>query len=302
MADFKTEERFSVVTSGMSTIYLSALLVSFIAASVFFLVFVFSRIEISTMILWFGIVIFAASFVSIVSIRTEYIIAINNEYQRRPPIQFAVIFLVSYVLIFLVMPGQFMNQQKTSPVVFTLLAIPPLAIAFALRRIYHDVFVRLVKLFAEISPKRVLYKDQMIDKIDVKFNEVKRYGGTFSIILISITMSGELAERVKQTMLFILFFNILRECVRKTDQLGIFDNGCVGCVLSNNNSFTKAELQAQRLVNELRKNPLLKRKLAILHSEYRYSIVEFSQSFAESKDMIEKAASELEKLTAREKQ
>jgi GGDEF domain-containing protein len=301
MADFKTEERFSIVTSRMSTIYLSALIISFTAASFFFLIFVFSQIDISTTILIFGIVIFLTSFISIVCIRTEYILAINNEYQRRPPIQLAIIFIVSYVLIFIVIPDTFMNMEKGSPVIFSLLAIPPLAIAFLLQRIYHDIFIHLINIFGKISPKRILHKEQITDKIEVKFNETKRYGGTFSIILISITMSRELAERVKQTMLFILFFNILRECIRKTDQIGIFDNGCVACVLSNNNNFPKAELQAQRLVAELEKNPLLKKKLAILHSQYKYAIVEFGESFTELKDMIKKASSGLEKALQQQK-
>ena len=103
----------------------------------------------------------------------------------------------------------------------------------------------------------------------------------------------EKIERVKQTMLFILLFNILKENIRKTDQLGIFEHGAVACVLSNNNSFAKAELQAKRLIAELDKNPLLKRKLDLFKSKYKHAIVEFNQTFAEPQDMIDQSANNI---------
>jgi hypothetical protein len=298
MVDFRTEERFSIVTSKKSTIYLSALLISFVAASLFFLVFVFFQIQISTMIIVFGVTIFIGSLVSIVLIRTEYMLAINNDYRTRPPIQFIIIFLVTYMLIFFIIPDRFMNQEKTSIYVVTLLAIPPLAITFVLQRVYHTIFIWLINLFGKISPKRILHEEQLKDKIDVKFNEVKRYGGTFSLILISVTIPPDKTERVKQTMLFILFFNILKENIRKTDQLGIMEHGSVACVLSNNNNSVKADLQAKRLVGELERNPLLKKKMNIFNSVFKYSINEFNQSFGEPVDMISKSVEDIRKILA----
>jgi hypothetical protein len=302
MVDFRTEERFSIVTSKLSTLYFAAILISFVATSIFFLIFVFFQIPISVQIIVFGIVIFIASAVSIALIRTEYTLAINNDYQRRPPIQFIIIFVVSYILLFISVPdGLFIIQPKSSPVIFTLLAIPTLAITFVLYRLYHTVFIWIVDIFAKISPKRILHNEQIVDKIDVKFNEVKRYGGTFSIILISMKIDPDKAERVKQTMIFLLFFNILKENIRRTDQLGIFENGSAACVLSNNNNYVKAELQAQRLIAELEKNALLKKKLTIFSSEYSHSIVEYAQTFEESKDMINKATEDMRKILTAKK-
>ena len=195
--------------------------------------------------------------------------------------------------MFLIVPDTFMNQPKTTVPILTLLAIPPLALTFIIRGVHHNVFIFLINLFAKLSPKRILHEDQLLDKLEVKFNEVKRYGGTFSLILISITIPLNMLERVKQTMLFILFFDILKENIRKTDQLGIVENGSVACVLSNNNNLNKADLQSKRLIAELEKNPLLKKKLNLFKSEYKCVIEEFSQNYSEAKEMMAKVTGDM---------
>lgn len=276
MPDYKTEENMSIITSKPMTVFIVAFIISILFSNLFLLMFLFFKYSISLKIFIAGLVIFLVSLISMILIKAEFFIAIKNDYKNRPPFQVLLIFLSSYFLLFWLLPGSFMGQSKTSPVILLLLIIPNIAITVIIHGLYYFVFMKLIKLLSRLGKKEILNESDIMEKINFKTDEIKRYGGTFSLIMITFIVPKFAVNKLKQTMVFSLFYELIRKSIRNTDFLGICENGNIAVILSNNNHLKKAEIQARRIVDALEKNTLLMNKIKVYKAEFTTALSEYN--------------------------
>lgn len=276
MPDYKTEENMSIITSKPMTVFIVAFIISILFSNLFLLMFLFFKYSISLKIFIAGLVIFLVSLISMILIKAEFFIAIKNDYKNRPPFQVLLIFLSSYFLLFWILPGSFMGQSKTSPVILLLLIIPNIAITVIIHGLYYFVFMKLIKLLSRLGKKEILNESDIMEKINFKTDEIKRYGGTFSLIMITFIVPKFAVNKLKQTMVFSLFYELIRKSIRNTDFLGICENGNIAVILSNNNHLKKAEIQARRIVDALEKNTLLMNKIKVYKAEFTTALSEYN--------------------------
>ncbi|MBN2532247.1 MAG: hypothetical protein JXB88_05115 [Spirochaetales bacterium] len=281
MANKRTEENISIITSRLVTVIIVAFIISILFSNLLLLLFLFFKYANNLNIFLIGLAIFFGSFISMILIKAEFIIAIKNNYKNRPPLQLLVIFLSSYFLLFWILPDSFMGQSKISPVILVLLAIPNLAITMILQGLYYFIFMKIINLFSRMGKKKILNEDAIMEKINVKADEIKRYGGTFSLIMITFFVPRFAVNKLKQTMAFSLFYELIRKCIRKTDYLGICGDGDIAVILSNNSQLEKAEVQARRIVDTLGKNSLLMNKINFYKAEFTTALNEYKPEIKE---------------------
>ena len=221
-----------------------------------------------------GLAIFFVSLISMLLIKTEFLLAIKNDYKRKPPFQALIIFISSYLLLFWILPESFMGQSKTTPIILMLLIIPNIALTIILHALYSFIFIKLLKIITKFGTREILTESDLLEKIKYKTNEIKRYGGTFSLIMITFMVPKFAVNKLQQTMAFSLFYELIRKYIRNTDYLGICKNGSIATVLSNNNNYKKAETQAQRILNTLKKNSILMKKIEVYNAEFASALCE----------------------------
>lgn len=275
MPDHKTEENMSIITSKPVTVFIAAFIISILFSNLVLLMFLLCKYSINLKIFLIGITIFLVSLVSMIFIKTEFFVAIKNDYKHRPPFQVIIIFISSYFLLLWILPETFMGQTKTSPVILLLLTIPNLAITIIIHGLYYFIFMKLIKLLSRVGKKEILTESDIMEKINFKADETKRYGGTFSLIMITFIVPKFAVNKLKQTMVFSLFYELIRKCIRNTDSLGICGNGDIAVILSNNNHLKKAEVQARRIVDTLEKNSLLMGKIKVYKAEFATALSEY---------------------------
>lgn len=301
MTNYRTEENISIITTTTINSIIASFFISFIFTSLFFLIFIFSRVAIDLRILIVGIVMFGVYFISNLFIRTEYSIAIKNDYKIRPPIQVLLIAVVAYIVLFFIIPDRFMASNKVSIPVMTLLIIPSGITGMVSQKILYHSFLILIKILTRISSQDILGDDTFSENIEFKYHEFLRHGGLFSIILISFTIPKYAVSKLKRSLIFTLFFDILCKNIRKTDLLGILENGKTAAILSNGNNAEKAYIQAKRLINILKDNQLLMKKLHIYKSRIKSSIIQVNKEYESFQKLMEEAFNALNKALLSDK-
>ncbi|MBN2533022.1 MAG: hypothetical protein JXB88_09025 [Spirochaetales bacterium] len=301
MTNYRTEENISMITTSFANVIIVSLFISFIFTSLYFLIFISLQIAIDLRILIVGIVIFSVYFISNLFIRTEFFIAVKKDYKIRPPLQILIISVSAYIALFFIIPDRFMESDKVSLPVFVLLTIPSGVIGMVSQKVLYHSFIILIKFFSKIFSKDILGNDAFYENIEFKYHEFLRHGGIFSIILISFTIPKYAASKLKRSLIFTLFFDILRKNIRKTDFLGILENGKTAAILSNGNNAEKAYVQAKRLVNTLKDNQLLMKKLHVYNSIIKSSIIQASKEHESFEKLMENVFAVLHKILQNKK-
>jgi hypothetical protein len=267
----------------------------------YFLIFIFAQIPINIPVSLVGAGIFCGLLISNLFIRTEFFLAIKNEYKVRPPIQIVIITITAYIILFLITPDRFMNDNKVSLPILTLLLIPSIIGGIIFQRISFTLFALLIKFISKVTAKDIIGENEFKDKLSFKIDEINRHGGIFSLILFTITIAQYAESRIKRSMTFTLFFEILRKNIRKTDILGIFDNGKTAVLLSNGNNLIKAKTQAKRLIGLLEDNQLFIKKLRIYDSKVKAGIAEAKKE-GNMVTLLEKATKALNSVLENEEE
>ncbi|MBN1696785.1 MAG: hypothetical protein JW881_04670 [Spirochaetales bacterium] len=288
MTEYRTEENLSIITVNIVNIIIVSLLLAFLFTNIYFLVFIFLQIKIDITISLVGAGIFCGLFLGNLLIQTEFFFAIKNEYKSRPPLQMLVIIVTAYLILFFITPDRFMNDNKLSLPVLTLLIIPSIISGLIMQQISFTLFALLIKFISRVTTKDILGKGEFEEKLSFKIEEISRHEGIFSIVLFTITIPPFSESRIKRSLTFTLFFEILRKNIRKTDILGIFDNGKTAILLSNGNNLEKTRTQANRLIGLLENNQLFMKKLRVFNSKIKASITEAKKD-GTGHELLEKA-------------
>jgi len=287
MQNSKIDENMAFITSKPFIIILVTFMISIITLNLFLLVLLLNTYSIDFKHLAIGLSIFLISIASIFLIKVEFIISIKNEYKHRPPLLAIFVFIASYLLLFWVLPNSFMEQPKSSPVILTILAIPALTLAVLLHGFYYHISVKLLKIFTGFKTKKILTEPDFLEKINFKANETNRYGGTFSLIMITFTVPRFAINKLKQAMVFSLFYDLIGKCIRNTDYLGSCGNGNIAVILSNNNTLEKAEVQARRIIDNLQKNSVFMKKIKVYNAELTTALSEYNPDLKKGNHLFE---------------
>ena len=83
MPDYKTEDNISIITSKPLTVFIAAFFISLIFSNLFLLIFLVFKYTFNLQIFLIGIVIFIISLASMLLIKTEFLLAIKNDYGKQ---------------------------------------------------------------------------------------------------------------------------------------------------------------------------------------------------------------------------
>ena len=176
MTNYRTEENISVITTNISNIIIVSFLLAFVFTSLYFLIFIFSRIAIDLRIIIIGIVIFGGFFISNLFIRTEYFLAVKKDYKARPPIQVLIISVITYFVLFFITPDEFMGGYKLSIPILTLLIVPSAIIGMVSHKVLYHIFIMLIKILSKLYSKDILGEQAFKENIEFKYHELLRHG------------------------------------------------------------------------------------------------------------------------------
>jgi hypothetical protein len=112
VTNYRTEENISMITTSTVNVIIVSFFISFILTCLYFLIFIFFRLTINPGVLITGIAMFGVYFISNLFIRTEYFLAVKNDYRIRPPLQILIISVAAYIVLFLIIHDRFMEIQR----------------------------------------------------------------------------------------------------------------------------------------------------------------------------------------------
>jgi hypothetical protein len=290
------EEYIIILTSKPLAIIIAALVVACIYIMIYCTVLYLIGMQPSNTLTIIGIIIFAISSISITLEYAEIQIASRNEDRKHPPIQFFFILIISYIFVFIIVPEYpFVTQAKTHIITLTLLAFPAAAIALVYHRVSKLMFFAIIRNFFKLSESRILDSKTIETQIDNKIDEVKRYGGMFSIIVIFTDEPGSKNKTVYTTLQYHAFLLKIQNNIRRSDLLGIPAKAMYAIVFSNGNDIPKAEIQAARLFDLISKDRKIIPEIKAEKTKVYYGIAQFDKEIVSYKALIEKAQADLGK-------
>ncbi|MBN1413189.1 MAG: hypothetical protein JW969_20280 [Spirochaetales bacterium] len=303
MASFNTQRDITIITLKTSHNIAATLITSLLFTNVFFLVFLsFFSVGIFTNPVFslYGAAIFVLSMINGLLIKAEYIIAEKSQFEVKPPLQVLTLLLSTFVMLYFLFPDKYVVDKIYLIAFIFLMAIAVTPIYY---KLYDLTFFLIVKIISKFFSHPIYIKDELYQKIETKFQETKRYGGKFSVLMLSLSMDRTYALKFKQNMIYSLFVEILKSIIRTTDTLGIFNDGTTAGIFSSNNNMQEAEVHAKRLIETLENTSILRDKIKVYQSKVKCGIAEYNENIKDSKEIISNALNALNiALNSEEKQ
>lgn len=289
MADFnyKSQDDMKILTAGDNHIFLVSGIIAFLFTLFYLLIILLAGGTLTSVQTILYLLIFGgASFYSNILLKKAYITVIKKDAASRPPYQFSLLAVVISGLVFFGLPDEIPGGMKTEIHIWTFILLASAGIALILSRIYHLLFVILVKMFYRFSIRKIMDKPHFVEMVNHKFNEVKRYQGSFAIVVIGFYIPPKSEKKINEAMILPLLMEILQNNIRTTDAIGVLANGEAAAIISNNNSVEGARNQTERLISSLMNNELLVKKIKPFQTEFKAGISVYDPDFEDAETMI----------------
>ncbi|MBN2442748.1 MAG: hypothetical protein JXJ04_15435 [Spirochaetales bacterium] len=293
MPESKTSDNTPVMNFQPLTVFIVAFIISLIVSNLFLLFFLLGSYSFNLRTFLVGSMVFLISMASILLVKAEFLIEAKKDYKRKPPLVIIMIFVSFYFFFLWLLPESIAGQSKTSPEILLVLIIPNLALTILLHFLYKVMFVTLIAVIEQLRSKALLTESDFLEKLEFKIKEIQRYGGTFSLILITFIVPEFALKELKQTQALSLFYKLVQKSIRDTDSLGVCGNGNIAAVLSNNNNQKKALMQTRRIMDTLKKNSLFRKKIEVYHAEFANALSEYSREILTGADLFDKTVEKI---------
>jgi hypothetical protein len=153
---------------------------------------------------------------------------------------------------------------------------------FFYKGIINYFFINILKVLNRIGRASILGREFFFDLINDKFEEVKRFEKKFSLIMITVKVPEAEREEIKKSLLYPIFFQIIKNNIRDTDSLGICGNGNIAGIVASNCDYNETEKFVKRLIEIFEGNSELRALTESYSSEYKYSVWEYSKEIENS--------------------
>jgi hypothetical protein len=285
--NYKTENRLIFISSKFShtliiSFILSLLSIVFLMSTLFIL-----SISINLKIILIITTIFICCFLSTLLIKAEYTFSLNLGLKRKPPFQLMVSIAAIVVLLFLISGIEILDFNKIIRVLPVSGGL--LILVFAYKGIINYAFISILKVLSRIGKESILSREYFFDLINFKFQEVKRFEKKFSLIMITIIVPKKDLEEIKKSMLYPVFFQIIKDNIRDTDTLGLCGNGNIAGIIADNCDYNETTRFVKRLTEIFECNANLKKLIRSHSLEFKYSIWEYSKEIENANTPINDA-------------
>jgi len=287
--DYKAFSHICIITAKISAVVLTSLIISLLAANLFIIIsfFIGRSIKIESII--YTLTIFLTLFTGCLLIKPEYNLMLNRDLKFRPPFQFFLFLAVFWIIIYFTIPKDFTLLNRYSLPGYGIVSLMALLAAVIVRQFTYLAFSTLLKLITKLTNKRVLDEADFTKELAFRMEEAKRYARKFSLLLVAFTVPEEAKGKIRNRLIMPLFINIIRYKIRGTDILGMIMRGRTAAVISNNNDSDAAEIQAKRIIDALKSNKLLEKKLHVYLSEFKCGIASLQGEQQTPEEMLQSA-------------
>jgi hypothetical protein len=294
----KIEAHVIVLSTRHSIYYGVAFFLALFLCSIVLALLYFNSIQFSLDVIIGISTLFILFFVGCLLTKAEFVIYANNNFERKPPLQFifSTIVVLLYAFFGIRAIETFRMDARFYPVItVTILA---LLLGGGIKILFYYFFIFVLRLFDRVKRHQLLSFTDFSSEMNHKIHDFKRYKTSFSCILLGIWVNEKYRVKLDKILEFPLFFEIIRRNIRTNDLLGISRMGDHALILSVNNDTAKASRHAERIVKVLRDDPILRKMINITSPEYKFVVEEVKVDTEDSRAIITNAERNLQKVYA----
>lgn len=263
----------------------------------FLLLLHLNQYKINQTILISIIIFFITSILSNDIINLEYSLVESKELNYKPAFHFILLYIVLFIIGLLNSPEKIHYSRKYFLSKYSLQYLLPfsfviLAVVDPIYLSFRYVFFKFLTWIGKVDYHTIVDAKIFQHNLEVKFSEVKRYGGALSLIVFTsvayndnkiANMKNGDQRRTNHTLL-----EIMRCNMRITDVLGSFQGGKIGGILSNTD-MSGAVKAAERIIDILDTHDNLEKYKNKYNLQIKCGISKYSANMKTCNELVDKA-------------